>query len=50
MENAGYRLSETKSEFFKKEIEWIGQRDDQSGIKPLKDELQAIKNQQMKRN
>ena len=29
LENAGYRLSETKSEFFKTEIEWIGHRIDQ---------------------
>ena len=43
LENAGYRLSETKSSFLKTEIEWIGHRIDQAGIRPLKDKLQAIK-------
>ena len=43
LENAGYRLSETKSEFFKKEIKWIGHRIDQVGIRPLQDKLLAIK-------
>ena len=43
LENAGYRLSETKSEFFKTEIEWIGHRIDQVGIRPLQDKLLAIK-------
>ena len=35
LENAGYRLSESKSEFFKTEIEWIGHKIDQNGIRPL---------------
>ena len=43
LENARYRLSETKSEFFKTEIEWIGHRIDQAGIRPLQDKLLAIK-------
>ena len=43
LENAGYRLSETKSEFFKTEIEWIGHRIDQAGIRPLQDKLLVIK-------
>ena len=43
LENAGYRLSETKSEFFRTEIEWIGDRIDQVGIPPLQDKLLAIK-------
>ena len=43
LENAGCRLSETKSEFFKTEIEWIGHRIDQVGIRPLQDKLLAIK-------
>ena len=43
LENAGYRLSETKSEFFKTEIEWIGHRIDQVGIRPLQDKLLAMK-------
>ena len=32
---AGYRLSETKSEFFKTETEWIGHKINQSGNRPL---------------
>ena len=42
LENAGYRLSENKSEFFKSEIEWVGHKIDQNGIKPLQDKLKAI--------
>ena len=44
LENAGYRLSGNKSEFFKTEIEWIGHKIDQNGIRPLQDKLMAIKN------
>ena len=44
LENAGYRLSENKSEFFKSEGEWIGHKNDQNGIRPLQDKLMAIKN------
>ena len=40
LENAGYRLSESKSEFFKTEIEWIGHKIDQNGIRPLQDKQQ----------
>ena len=43
LENAGYRLSETKSKFFKTEIEWIGHRIDHVGIRPLQNKLLAIK-------
>ena len=43
LENAGYRLSESKSELFKTEIEWIGHKIDQNGIRPLQDKLLAIK-------
>ena len=32
LENAGYRLSESESEIFKTEIEWIGHKIDQNGI------------------
>ena len=39
LETAGYRLSEKKSELFKKEAEWIGHKIDQNGIKPLQDKL-----------
>ena len=43
LENAGYRLSESKSEFFKTEIEWIGHKYDQNSIRPLQDKLMTIK-------
>ena len=43
LENAGYRLSEIKSEFFKTENEWIGHKIDPNGIRPLQDKLMAIK-------
>ena len=42
LENAGYRLSQNKSEFFKSEIEWVGHKIDQNGIRPLQDKLKAI--------
>ena len=43
LENAGYRFSENKSEFFKTEIEWIGHKIDQNGIRSLLDKLLTIK-------
>ena len=43
MENARYKLSENKSEIFKTEIEWIGHKTDQNGIRSLQDKLMAIK-------
>ena len=42
LENAGYRLSENKTEFFKSEIESVGHKIDQNGIRPLQDKLKAI--------
>ena len=33
---------ETKSEFFKNEIEWIGHKINQNGIRPMEDKLNAI--------
>ena len=47
---AGYRLSENKSEFFKTEIEWIGHKIDQAGIRLLQDELPAIKELKQQKN
>ena len=44
LENAGNTLSESKSEFFRTEIEWIGHKIDQNGIRLLQDKLMAIKN------
>ena len=43
LENAGYRFSKNKSKFFKSEVEWIGHKIDQNGIRPLQDKLLAIK-------
>ena len=42
LENAGYRLSENKTGFFKSEKEWVGQKIDQNEIRPLQDKLNAI--------
>ena len=50
LENAGYRLSESKSEFFKTEIEWIGHEIDQNGIRPLQDKLMPIKELKQPKN
>ena len=44
LENAGYRLSENKTEFFKSEIEWVGHKIDQDGIRPLQDKSKPYKN------
>ena len=44
LENAGYRLSGNKTEFFKSEIEWIGHKVGENGIRPLQDKLMPIKN------
>ena len=43
LENAGYRLSKSKSKLFKTEIEWIGHKIDQNDIRPVQDKLLAIK-------
>ena len=42
LENAGYRLSESISKLFQTEIEWIGLKIDQNGIRPLQDKPLAI--------
>ena len=42
LEPEGYRLSCSKSERFKREIEWIGHSITQEGIRPLQDNLTAI--------
>ena len=44
LEKEGYRLSAKKSEFFRREIEWIGHKIDQDGIRPIQDKLESIKN------
>ena len=43
-------MSENKSEFFKTEIEWIGHKIDQAGIRPLQDKLLAIKELKQPKN
>ena len=42
LEKAGYRLSENKTEFFKSEVDWVGHKIDQNGIRPLQGKLKAI--------
>ena len=42
LENAGYRLSENKTEFFKSGVAWVGHKIDENGIRPLQDKLKAI--------
>ena len=41
LETAEYRLSESKSELFKTEIEWIGHKIDQNGIRPLQEYIET---------
>ena len=43
LEKTGFRLSETKSEFFKTENDWIGHKINQAGIRLLQEMLLAIK-------
>ena len=43
LENAGYRLNPKKWDFFKREIKWVGQKNDQHGTRPLQDKLEAIR-------
>ena len=42
LENAGFSLNPNKCEFFKREIERVGHKIDQQGIRPLQDNLEAI--------
>ena len=42
LEEASYRLTPKKGEFFKKEAEWIGHKIDQNEIQPLQDKFEAI--------
>ena len=42
LENAGYRASEKKSEFFQNKIKWLGHEIDEDGIKPNKEKVKAI--------
>ena len=42
LEDAGYRASERKSEFFKNKMKWLGHEIDENGIKPNKEKVEAI--------
>ena len=42
MEEAGYRASERKSEFFLNKTKWLGNEIDETGIKPNKEKVKAI--------
>ena len=42
LENAGYRLSENKTKLFKSEIEWVGHKINQNGMRQLQDNFKAI--------
>ena len=42
IENAGYRTSERKSEFFKNRMKWLGHESDEDGIKSNKEKVKAI--------
>ena len=41
LENAGYRASEKKSEFFQNKIKWLGHEIDEDGIKSNKEKVEA---------
>ena len=42
LENAGYRSSEKKSEFFQNKMKWLGHEIDEDGIKPNKEKIKAM--------
>ena len=42
LQNEVFKLRESKSEFFKNAIEWLGHKINQIGIKPIGDKLEAI--------
>ena len=42
LENAGYRASERKTEFFRNKMKWLGHEIDEEGIKPNKEKVKAI--------
>ena len=43
LEDKGYKLTEKKTELFRREIEWIGHKINQDGITPKQDKLESIK-------
>ena len=42
LENAGYRASKKKSEFFMKETKWLGHEINENGMKPNGEKVEAI--------
>ena len=42
LQNAGYRASEKKTEFFKQDLTWLGYHINQNGVKLIKDKTEAI--------
>ena len=42
LEDAGYRASEKKSEFFQNKMKWLGHEIEEEGIKPNKEKVKAI--------
>ena len=42
LQEAGYRASERKTELFKKELTWLGYQVNQNGVKPIKNNTEAI--------
>ena len=42
LEDAGYRASEKKSEFFQNKLKWLGHEIDEEGIKPNNEKVKAI--------
>ena len=42
LENAGYRASEKKSEFFQNKMKWLEHEIDEDGIKPNKGKVKTI--------
>ena len=42
VEDAGYRASERKSEFFPNKTKWLGHESDETGIKPNTEKVRAI--------
>ena len=43
LEEAGCRLNPKKGELFKEKAEWIGHKIDENGIRPLQENMEAIK-------
>ena len=42
LQDSGYRASETKTGLFKSDLTWLGSSINRNGMKPIKDETEAI--------